>query len=224
VFGIDSYILVEKDNQMFNSILSPSSEIEEQVPSSSPPLVWIGFLIAGAFFTLEILLVLLGTGEQGMNSILTLIALGGWIYWLVCIHRIHKILAELTRNRYPIDPGEAVWKHIVPFYNLYWIFKWPGELSDYLNSRGRVRIISGAILGTMLLLALLLRFFDGSFGMLGMFGVTAYISAKLKKHVKAVRGITPDQLPPLPDPAIFGRPLETSTVPDAAIAENKEPV
>lgn len=209
---------------MFNSIISPSHEIEEKVPTSSPPWIWIGFLIAGAFFVLEVLLVVLGLDEAGMRVILLFVALGGWIYWLVCIHRIHKILAELTRNRYPITPGEAAAKHIIPFYNLYWIFKWPSELSDYLNSRGRVKIISGALLGTMLLLALLLRFFDGSFGMFGMFGVTAYISAKLKKHVKAVRGITPDQLPPLPDPRIFGPPVETSTMPVAAIAENKEPV
>jgi hypothetical protein len=37
-----------------------------------------------------------------------------------------------------------------------------------------------------------------------------YISFKVKQHVKAVKGVTADQLPPLPDPQIFSRPLETA--------------
>jgi len=39
-----------------------------------------------------------------------------------------------------------------------------------------------------------------------MFGVLMYVSAKVKQHVKTLRGLTPDQLPPLPDPAIFSGP------------------
>jgi hypothetical protein len=187
----------------------------ERVPQSSPPWVWVGFVFAGAFFIIEILFVVLGVEEAALNGVLTLIMLGGWIYWLFCVHRIHKILAELTANSYPIAPGEAVGKHIIPFYNFYWIFKWPGEFSHYINSRGRVRVISGAVIGVMLLLSLLLRFFDGAIGMAFLFGVTAFVSSKLKAHVKAVKGITPDQLPPLPDPRIFSQPIETSASPAA---------
>jgi hypothetical protein len=202
---------------MFTSITG--TETVEQIPSSSPPWVWVGFLFAGAFFVIEILFVALELDEPTVDLFLTLILIGGWIYWLVCVHRIHKILAELTRNRYPISPGEGAVKHIIPFYNLYWVFKWPAELSDYLNRRGRVRIISGYAIGAMLLLSLLLRMVDGAIGMAFLFGVTLFISSKLKAHVKAVTGITPDQLPPLPDPKIFSRPVEPSTTPAQETAE-----
>jgi len=191
---------------MFTSINNPLTETDEQIPHSSPPWVWVGFLFAFAFFVLEILFVALDLQEHGIDRMLTVILVGGWIYWLVCIHRIHKIMAELTHNRYPISPGEAAGYHFIPFYNLVWIFKWPIQLSEYLNQRGRVKIIAGGLIGTLLLLALLLRFVDGSIGMLCMFAVLMYVSAKVKQHVKTLRGLTPDQLPPLPDPAIFSGP------------------
>ena len=149
------------------------------------------------------------------------ISLAGSIYWFFCVYRLHKILAELTRGRYPISPGEAAWKHIIPFYNLYWVFKWPGELSDYLTRRGRVKIISGAVIGVMLLLGFLIaRFFDAAIGLAIIFGLTAFMSAKLRAHVKAVKGITPDQLPPLPDPRIFSQPIENANNPARETVES----
>lgn len=206
---------------MFTSIIGTDHEITtEQVPSSSPPWIWVGFLFAGIFFVLELAFVFMELDEAGINLILTLVAIGGWIYFLVCVHRIHKILNELSRNHYPYTPGEAAGRHIIPFYNFVWIFKWPSALSRYINGKGRVQMVSGGVLGTLLLLSLLLRFFDGAIGMALVFGVMLYISAKVKQHVKAVKGITADQLPPLPDPSIFSRPVE-SAAPVAEVV--KEP-
>jgi hypothetical protein len=188
------------------SILDAPTTANEQIPTSGPPWVWVGFLFAFAFFVIEILWVTLDLEERGIDLILKLIVIGGSIYWLICIHRIHKILAQLTRNHYPITPGQAAGYHFIPFYNLVWLFKWPIELSEYINRHGRVKMIPGGLIGTLFLVALLLRFFDGSFGLLCTFAVTMYISAKLKQHVRTLQGIRPDQLPPLPDPAIFSRP------------------
>lgn len=202
---------------MFNSITD--TEISEQVPTSSHPWVWVGFLFAVAFLITEILFVALELDEQSINVFLMTLAVGGWIYFLVCVYKIHKILNELARGRYPISPGEAAGKHIIPFYNLYWLFKWPGELSNYLTRQGRIRIISGAAIGGMLLFSLLLRFFDGAIGLACVFGVMMYVSSKVKAHVKAVKGVTPDQLPPLPDPNMFGRPIQ-STSPAQGVAED----
>jgi hypothetical protein len=208
---------------MFNSItghLGTEADREERVPASSFPWVWVGFLFAFVYFVVGVIYIVLTIEEDGIPDdrgttlFFALLGLPGFIYWLFCIHRLHKILGELTQGRYPISPGEAALKHIIPFYNLYWVFKWPGELSDYVNRRGHVKIVSGAVLGLMLLLSLIVyRLFDGAFGMAALFGVTLFISSKLKAHVKAVKGITSDQLPPLPDPKIFSRPVETSTSP-----------
>src|ERR1051326_6697604 len=172
---------------MFNSIIE--TEMVEYVPKSSPPWVWVGFLFAGAFFVIGVVMVIAGVDEATLTLVLTPIAIAGFIYWLFCVHRIHKILNEINRS-YPYTPGEAALRHIIPFYNLVWIFKWPSELSSYLKRQGRVEIISGGVIGAMLLLSLLLRFVDGAVGMACLFGVTMYVSAKVKKHVKALKVIS----------------------------------
>src|ERR1041385_609536 len=132
----------EKD--MFPSILDqPIDRQNEQVPRSSPPWVWVGFMFVAFFLMLEIALVFMPLDESSVDVELQLIAIAGYIYWLVCIYRIHKLLNELSRNSYPYSPGEAVGKHFIPFFNFYWIFKWPSELARYINGRERVRMIPG---------------------------------------------------------------------------------
>jgi len=201
---------------MFSSITTAPA-LDETSPKSSPPWVWIGFFFAAAFFVIEVLFVAMELDEASINLFLTLISIGGWIYWLVCVHRFHKILAELSNGRYPIAPGEAAGRHIIPFYNLVWIFKWPAEMSDYINQRGRVKMINGYLIGAVLLFALLTRFVDGAIGLAFLFAVTLYISAKLKKHVAEVKGVDPNKLPPLPDPDMFRSR-------DTAAASNPAPV
>lgn len=217
---------------MFTSITEPTeSQTTEQVPTSSFPWIWVGFLFAFAFFVIEIVFAIMtfdwteevSSEDPGLALVLGLFGLPGIIYWMFCVHRLHKILAEMTHGRYPNTPLETALKHLIPFYNLYWIFKWPGEFSDYLNRRGRVKIISSAGLGVMLLLGLIIfRLIDGAIGMSCLFAVTMYMSSKLKAHVNALKGITPDQLPPLPDPRIFSRPIETSTNLDQETAERPQ--
>jgi len=203
---------------MFSSItIAPA--YDETSPKSSPPWVWLGFFFAAAFFVIEVLFVVMELDEASINLVLTVVSIGGWIYWLVCIHRFHKILAELSDGRYPIGPGEAAGRHIIPFYNLVWIFKWPAEMSNYINERGRVKMINGYLLGAVLLFALLARFVDGAIGLAFLFATTLYISAKLKKHVAEVRGVDPNKLPPLPDPEMFRRDTAPASNPVRTVHE-----
>src|SRR5437867_11265734 len=111
------------------------SEISDHPARSSPPWVWFGFVFAVAFFVAEFAELLLGLNQEAFKPLFVLIVLAGWIYWLFCVHRFHKILGEMTANRYPIAPGEAVGKHFIPFYNIYWLFAWPLALSNHINSR-----------------------------------------------------------------------------------------
>jgi hypothetical protein len=180
---------------------------DEAPPRSSFPWVWFGLFFVAAFAILEALMVALDLDEQMATAQLILIALAGWIYWLFCVSRFHKILQEISHNHYPISSGEAVWKHFIPFYNLVWIFRWPAEMSNYLNRRERVKMVSGNLLGVFLLISLLTgRFIDGGVGLAGTLAVGMYISAKLRKHVELIRGMSPDRLPPLPDPSLFSQP------------------
>jgi hypothetical protein len=203
------------------STSTPYTEFDELIPRTASPYVWVGFLFAGAFLIGEFFSVLL-EDEGAIDAPLLLIGIGGWFYWIYCIHRIHRILAELTNYRYPVDPGRAAARHVFPVYNLFWIFYWPVKLSNYLNARGRVTILSGYLIGAMLLLSLLLRFVDGAIGTAVLFGVTMYISSKVAKHVEAVTGVDPGKFPPLPDPEIFSRPTESNTPSQETVPRSRD--
>ena len=176
---------------------------QDQPATSSPPWVWLGFFFAFAFLSAEFIEVFLELDQESSRLIFVLIVLAGWAYWLFCVHRFHKILAEMTGNRYPIQPGEAVGKHFIPFYNLYWLFVWPSTLSSHLIQAGHVNMLPGPLIGFVLLVSLLLRYVDGGVGLAVTFSVGLYISARLRKHMKLVKGTAPELLPPLPDPKMF---------------------
>lgn len=190
---------------MFNSVTQTPESFAERPPESSLPHVWLGFVFATAFLIGEVVLVVLEAGEGETTIILGVISLIGWIYWLMCVHRFHKVLQELSLDQHSITPGEAVWKHFIPFYTFVWIFRWPTAISEYLNSRARVNIASGKLIGFLLLLGFVInRFVDGALGLAAFFAVGLYISAKLNRHVEAIKGIGPDMLPPPPDQRLFG--------------------
>ena len=184
-------------------------ESTERIPKSSFHWVWLGFIFVLAFGVLETLMMVVDLDETRVTAWLSLIAIAGYIYWLVCIHRLHKILGELKRG-YPITGAEVVGKHFIPFYNIYWVFNWPSVMVRYINGRGLVRMMPGYVSGLIILLALLLRYLDGGVGLLVLFGITAYLSAKLKQHVRLVTAALPENLPPLPDPTMFSSSAETT--------------
>ncbi|MGH9874370.1 MAG: hypothetical protein ACRD9S_18100 [Pyrinomonadaceae bacterium] len=186
---------------MFTSLMLTPDALEEVPAKSSLPWVWFGFFFVAAFLTEETLLFALELDPEVGMLVLILIALAGYIYWLFCVSRFHTILGEVSRNHYPISGAEAAWKHFIPFYNLVWVFRWPSTMSDYLNRRERVKMVSGNLLGAGLLVSLLTtRFFDGGVGLTGIFAIGMYISAKLRQHIELIRASSPDMLPPPPDP------------------------
>jgi hypothetical protein len=157
-------------------------------PVSPLPRIWIGFLLAFAFLVGEVVEAMQGNSTD--IGLFTLVAgLGGWLYWLSCVQRFHTILNQISPHvagepTYPIKPRQAVRYHFFPFYNLYWVFKWPLELSRYLASHTSVKIVSGAFLGMLILLSVLVsRLFDGFIGLSLLFGVAAYISRRLREAV-----------------------------------------
>jgi hypothetical protein len=186
---------------MFTSLMLTPDALDEVPAKSSLPWVWFGFLFVAAFIAEETLMFALDLDPEVGQLVLVLIGFAGWIYWLCCVSRFHNILCEISRNHYPISGAEAAWKHFIPFYNLYWTFRWPSAMSDYLNRRERVKMVSGNLLGAVLLVSLFIaRFFDGAIGLTGIFVIGMYISAKLRQHVELIRGSSPDMLPPPPDP------------------------
>src|SRR5687768_591510 len=132
---------------MFPSITLTPDSLEETPAKSSLPWVWVGFFFVAAYIIEETLFVVLELEETFVDLVLSLIGLAAWIYWLVCVSRFHKLLYEISRHTYSISSAEAVWKHFIPFYNLVWVFRWPAAMSDYINERERVKMVSGNLLG-----------------------------------------------------------------------------
>ena len=194
---------------MLNLSSTTATTDPQELPArSSLPWVWVGFFFAAAFLLGEFAPLLSEMTESSANGLLILIFLAGFIYWLFCVHRFHKILREMSDGSYGITPGEAVGRHFIPILNLIWIFKWPIAFSEYINSKGRVRMMSGQLIGLFLLICWLLRFVDGSIALACMFGVALYLSAKLGRHMQLVKGM---ELPPVPDASIFRQPQETTS-------------
>jgi hypothetical protein len=156
----------------------------EPLPRLRP--IWIGFVLAFGFLAAEIYVVLNGLTDGADRLILGIVGFAGVLYWLSCVQRFHTILNLIApwvagKSIYPYTPGQAVGYHFIPFYNLYWAYKWPAELSSYLQENTPVRMVSGGALGLLALAALLLRFVDGFLGLSLLFLIGLYISSKLRQ-------------------------------------------
>ena len=152
-------------------------------PVSALPKVWIGFIIAGIFLTAEIIE---GYRDyvESISPLLIFISLSGIVYWMFCIHRIHKILNQLDSS-YEITPGMAVGYHFLPFFNFYWLFKWPIVLSKFINSRGNIKMVSGYMLGFLLLMAYLINgYIDSTIGLALIFGIGIYMTKQLRRETQ----------------------------------------
>ncbi len=140
----------------------------------------IASYIAIAFFRSELTKENPST-EAALTSIVFIIfELVLFIYWLICIHRIHKVLLEATDGTYPIRPGRAVGFHFLPFYNIYWIFKWPSEVVKFININSQNQKLKPYVPGILIFIGFIFREFDGGIGML-----IAFVA--LKDMVKNIR-------------------------------------
>ena len=148
------------------------------------PKMWVGIIFAFAFLFGEFYELYNNISEDTAGPVCLIISLSGIFYWYFCVYRIHKILQELSENEYEISPGAAVGFHFIPFYNFYWIFKWPMIFAAYIKNRQMVRIIPGFLLGACLLISFLLSQLDGAMGLFCLFTTGAYIKHKLKLQIE----------------------------------------
>jgi hypothetical protein len=175
----------------------PTSEANNQPaltyptgPYSPPRRIWIGFVFALLYLGLEIA----GIGQENEDIALwaSLAGLVGWICWLTCVSRFHKILGELSpyedgEPTYLFTPRRSVIYHFIPLLNVYWIFRWPREMVKFLREQTSVQIVSGWGLGAILFIGVFL----GGLGLCLMFGVGLYLSGRLRQAIaehEAIRG------------------------------------
>jgi hypothetical protein len=167
----------------------PDTESPERsvLSANSPPLplIWIGYLLGIATIIAEFVALSLHpelAKEGGIPPLyLFLASFVGGVYWLVCVHRYHLVMAQVPGWKHPISPARAVGFHFIPFYNLYWVFKWPQEIAKFVNGRLHQPVMKPVAVGAAVLAALVLRIFDPGFGLILLFFPMSYLSACLRR-------------------------------------------
>ncbi len=171
----------------------PDTESPERgvLTAKSPPLplIWIGYLLGIATIIAEFAALSLHpelAKEGGIPPLyLFLASFVGGVYWLVCVHRYHVVMAHVPGWKHPISPARAVGFHFIPFYNLYWVFKWPQEIARFVNGRLRQPVMKPVAVSLAVLAALILRIFDPGFGLILLFFPMSYLSECLRRAFAA---------------------------------------
>jgi len=153
------------------------------------PKMWIGYLLSFASLIGEIVAiaqhpdVFKTTGFFVPPLEMFLPVFITRVYWFVCIYQIHKVLAAIPGYTHPVSPGKAVGFHFIPFFQIYWVFRWPIAIADFINARFQKRLMRGWIVGLGILFALLWSLAEPVTGSLLLFVLTAYLATVLKRAI-----------------------------------------
>ena len=118
------------------------------------PNLWPGYVVAALSFLTNVTPFLKPSHLlQSLTGLaMLLFVLAGLVYACVCIYKIHKVLLKISDQCYPISPARAVGFRFVPFYNLYWMFKWPGEIIRFVKTRSHIATWSDWVPGLLFLI------------------------------------------------------------------------
>jgi len=124
------------------------------------PNQYIGYFFSVTFLIYEFL-----TLEPPYNFLAgLLIGISGWLYYLYFVYTIHEVMEVRYRNRYAISSSKAMFMHLVPIYNAYWLYKWPTSLKEYIQHREQREFFSYRLVITFLFIGTTLTRFDFALG------------------------------------------------------------
>jgi hypothetical protein len=153
------------------------------------PVLWIGYLLGVVTVIAELAALRLHPELAEKGGIpplyLFLASFVGIVYWLVCVHQVHVVLKNVPGWSHPISPARAVGFHLIPFYNLYWVFKWPREIATFVNARLGQPVMKPVPVGIAILGALILRIPDPGFGLILLFFPMSYVSECMRRAFAA---------------------------------------
>lgn len=160
--------------------------------NSAWPKIKIGYITGGITVVLFAILYILRPNESVEFTPLSLtvavfmvIAMAiGVIYWFMSVYRLHHILAEVTGGKYPVTPGKAIGYQFIPFFNVYWIFKWTGEVAAFVEHTEGRDVLGKNRQGWLLLGGGLVgRIFTGAFQLIA-FAVLAHQCSAVKNALE----------------------------------------
>ena len=186
---------------------------EQKAPLSSEDVVFPnilpGYFLTGLCLLLELGIIFApGFDIKRILSVgLFVFGLTGFIYWCVCVFKLHKALRVMSDGCYPISPAMAVGFGFIPVFNLYWMFKWPAEVLSFVKARsGEVKTWGLWVPGAVLFLSMAARKIDGALLFLLIFSVLSYLVQVLKKSLAVSPEATPYKS------KVFGSPAATVTI------------
>ncbi|HID02521.1 MAG TPA: hypothetical protein EYP18_04845 [Desulfobacterales bacterium] len=173
----DKFAKIQKEDIQKKIILT------QQTPLPNKPKIWIGYLIAFAIICVQIVGIVTDNITNSQTIAIVLSITGG-LYWLFCIKELHSILGAISIETYPISPGKAAAFHFIPFFNIYWIFKWPIELSRFINKSENEKMVHGSVIGILILIGIFLRIFDSAIGLTWLFTILIFLNKKISQRIK----------------------------------------
>lgn len=185
-------------------ILQADPHAKESQAQELPPLpqLWIGYVLGFATIIAEFIAASLHPEmAKAVFPIpplyLFLVMFVGGVYWLVCVYRYHVVMQHVPGWKHPISPARAVGFHLIPIYNLYWVFKWPQEIARFVNWRFGQRVMKPQMVGLMVFAAFVLRFiFDPGLGLILLFLAASYVSGCLRRAFTWPSPVPPAAAPP----------------------------
>lgn len=158
--------------------------------SKDLPRVWIGYVLS--FATLVAMLIAVEQNPELASGKLLVpplyLFLAGFVtlvYWLVCVHQMHVVLAHVPGWKHPISPARAVGFHFIPVYSLYWLYKWPGEAAKFVNWKLRQPAVNPAKPGLFVFLSYAACLVLGPGGLLLLFVSLSYLNEWIRRALAA---------------------------------------
>jgi len=119
------------------------------------PRLWIGYLIAILSFAAGVFELARNPGAYASSgefpAIYLIGAAFGWFYWLFCVYRYHDVITDIPGYNHPIAASRAVAFHFIPFYNFYWVYRWPSAIAEFVNWRTQSKTMKGWVPGSFVL-------------------------------------------------------------------------
>ena len=169
---------------------NPSAQAEPQGLNEHLPRVWIGYLLS--FATLVAMLIAVAQHPEVASwelfvppLYLFLLGFVTLVYWLVCVYRLHQVLAHVAGWKHPVSPGRAVGFHFIPVYSLYWLYKWPSEVAKFVNWKLRQSVVPPAKPGLFVFLSYVACLVLGPGGLFLLFASLAYLNDWIKRALAA---------------------------------------
>jgi len=145
------------------------------------PRVWFGYLLCLATFFDEAVVLArhpeIVSGQLFPPPLhLFLLGFVSVVYWLVCVHKLHVVLAFVPGWKHPVSPARAVWFHFIPIYSVYWLYRWPREAAAFVNWKLRSQAIRPRNAGLFVLLSYLSLVLLGPGGLILLFFSLSYLT------------------------------------------------